>query len=56
MAGHCDNCGEMWHPGTEEHDWQKCSACGWSPGDEIEEDDEDDEFESDIDEYIVTDR
>lgn len=38
----CENCGEMWSPGTEEHDWQKCNCCGWSPGDPIDEDEEDD--------------
>ncbi|RTL56252.1 MAG: hypothetical protein EKK37_17415 [Sphingobacteriales bacterium] len=38
----CLNCGSIWSPGTEEHDFQRCSACGWQPGmpvDDFEEDD-----------------
>jgi len=52
----CHNCGSIWSPGTEEYDWQKCSACGWEPGDPIEEDhgwDEDD-YELDDDELTTT--
>lgn len=44
----CENCSSIWSPGTEEHDWQQCSACGWSPGDPIdEEEDWDDDFDDD---------
>lgn len=34
----CQNCSSIWSPGTEEYNWQKCAACGWKPGDPIEED------------------
>ena len=37
----CLNCGSIWSTGTEEHDWQQCSACGWRPGMPIDEDDDD---------------
>lgn len=36
----CQNCSSIWSPGTEEFDWQKCSSCGWEPGDPIDEDDD----------------
>lgn len=45
-SNYCHNCGETWHPGTEEHDWQQCSSCGWRPGDPVmDEDDNDDDFD-----------
>lgn len=46
----CYNCGSIWSPGTEEYDWQQCSACGWTPGDPIDDYDEDDDlYESQFD-------
>lgn len=39
----CENCGSIWSIGTEEHDWQKCSSCGWQPGQPVEEYNEDDD-------------
>ena len=48
----CQNCSSIWSPGTEEYDWQQCSACGWTPGDPIDEDDDwddDDDFYDDTD-------
>lgn len=45
----CHNCGAIWSPGTEEYDWQKCSACGWSPGEPIDEDDDEDFYEETVD-------
>lgn len=33
----CENCSSIWSPGTEEHDWQVCSACGWRPGKPIDD-------------------
>lgn len=45
----CHNCGSIWSPGSSEWEWQQCSACGWTPGDPVEEDEIDpddyDEFE-----------
>lgn len=42
----CENCSSIWSPGTEEYDCQQCSACGWIPGDSI---DDDDDFYDDTD-------
>lgn len=36
----CENCSSIWSPGSEEYDWQKCSSCGWSPGQPIDEDED----------------
>lgn len=50
---YCLNCDSIWSPGTEEHDWQRCSACGWTPGQPIDDEDDDeddyDEFDDDGD-------
>lgn len=40
----CHNCGSIWSPGSSEWEWQQCSACGWTPGDPIEEDEVDPEL------------
>lgn len=45
----CHNCGSIWSPGSEEYDWQQCSACGWTPGDPIDDPDYD-ETEEDYEE------
>ena len=49
LTTECGNCSSIWSPGTEEYDWQRCSACGWKPGDPI--DDDDDDWDSDEDFY-----
>jgi hypothetical protein len=40
----CHNCGSIWSPGTSEYDWQQCYACGWTPGDPLDDYDEDDDL------------
>ena len=50
MLSECENCSSTWSPGTEEYDWQTCAACGWQPGDPIDDDDDDDDDEFDFDE------
>jgi predicted nucleic acid-binding Zn ribbon protein len=50
----CLNCGSLWSVGTEEYDWQQCSACGWQPGEPIvddDDDDDDDDFPMGSDDY-----
>ena len=37
----CHNCGSIWGVGSEEYDWQKCDACGWEPGQPIDNDEDD---------------
>jgi len=32
MQHYCDNCDAVWAIGTDEYDYQQCSACGWKPG------------------------
>jgi hypothetical protein len=44
----CQNCGSTWHPGTEEHDWQACSACGWRAGDPVVDEDDDGAEDDDL--------
>lgn len=41
----CHNCSSIWSPGTEEHDWQQCSSCGWRPGMPVDEDDDDEDWD-----------
>jgi len=45
----CENCSSIWSPGTEEYDEQQCSACGWTPGAPLDEDDDDEDFWADFD-------
>lgn len=46
MYDECLNGGSTWGPGSEEHDFQQCDACGWMPGQPTDEnltgDDEED--------------
>ncbi len=37
----CHNCGSIWGIGSEEYDWQQCDACGWRPGQPIDNEDDD---------------
>lgn len=52
MLCECENCGSTWSPGTEEYDWQTCAACGWQPGDTIDDDDDFDFDDDDQDKNV----
>lgn len=38
----CANCSSIWSVGTEEFELQTCSACGWSIGEPLDEEEDDD--------------